>query len=139
MNGTDSIWWIIIISVVITLILAFTRPDLINPKPTYTNGHEYERYVAWWLGQNGYSNVKVTQKSGDYGADVLCKDKAGRLVAVQCKMYKGSVGYKAVQEVIAGMHYYKCDRAMVVTTGTFTKQAVTAARKCGVELKERII
>lgn len=133
-----SFWTILIIIVVLILFAAFVDAGRNGGKPTYTNGHEYERYVAWWLGQNGYSNVKVTQKSGDYGADVLCKDKAGRLVAVQCKMYKGSVGYKAVQEVIAGMHYYKCDRAMVVTTGTFTKQAVTAARKCGVELKERI-
>lgn len=134
----DSIWWYVIIAVVITLIIAFTHPEWLDSKPSYTNGHEYELYVAWWLRQNGYTGVKVTQGSGDFGADVIGKDKNGRLVAVQCKMYKGAVGYRAVEEAIAGMHYYKCDRAMVVTTGTYTKQAVTAARKCGVELKERI-
>ena len=128
-----AVWVVLIIAAIVLTAISSEE------KPKYTNGHEYEQYVAWWLRTHGYAEVKVTQRSGDYGADVLCRDKTGQRVAVQCKMYKGSVGYRAVEEALAGMHYYKCDRAMVVTTGVFTQQARQAARKCGVELKERVV
>ena len=105
---------------------------------TYKNAQEYERYVAYWLEQKGFHDVRITPKSGDYGADILCKDSKGNKVAVQCKLYSKPVGYRAVQEVISGMHYYNCNIAMVVTNSTYTKQAMTAAKKVNVKLIENL-
>ncbi len=114
--------------------------DRISYKEEFTgdNGHDYERYVACWLENQGYRDVKVTPKSGDYGADILCIDSDGYKVAVQCKLYQKPVGYKAVEEVLAAMHYYGCNIAMVVTNNTFTKQATSAAKKVGVKLIENV-
>lgn len=111
---------------------------LFDKGATYRNGHEYELYVAYFLERKGYRNVEVTQKSGDYGADILCRDRNGKRVAVQCKLYQRPVGYRAVEEVLAAMHYYRCDSAMVVTNSTYTQQAINAANKVGVKLLDRV-
>lgn len=104
----------------------------------YQTPYEYEQYVGSLLTYKGYKNVQVTPKSGDYGADIICKDKKGNKYAVQCKMYSKPVGYKAVEEVLGAMHYYNCNRAIVVTNNTYTKQAVEAANKVGVILWKNI-
>ena len=105
---------------------------------TYRNGHEYETYVAWWLGTRGYKNILITPKSGDYGADIICYDRRGVKCAVQCKYYSKPVGYRAVEEALGAMHYYGCGRAVVVTNNVFTRQAIDAAKRTGVELMSRV-
>lgn len=100
---------------------------------TYTTGEEYEQYVAKRLSANGYRNIKLTQKSGDYGADVLC-EKNGIKYSVQCKMYSNPVGVAAVQEVYASLSHYGYDKAMVITNSSFTPQAHKLAGDNGVIL-----
>lgn len=90
------------------------------------NGHDYEYQVAKHLRGHGYTRVTVTKGSGDFGVDVIAH-KGGHKYAIQCKYYSNSVGLSAVQEAVAGMAYYKCDRAMVVTNSTFTKAAYDLA------------
>lgn len=109
-----------------------------NRKKATRNGNEYERYVAWWLGTQGYRNIQITPKTGDYGADIICYDWNGTKYAVQCKYYSKPVGYRAVEEVLGAMHYYGCNSAMVVTNSTYTKQAVTAAKRVGVNLLQNV-
>ena len=102
------------------------------------SSEKYEQCVAFWLMMNGYNNVQITPRTGDYGADILCTDIYGRKWAVQCKFYGKPVGYKAVEEAIAGAHYYQCYGAMVVTNSTFTKQALKGADRTGVVLWQKI-
>lgn len=103
---------------------------------TYSNGHEYERYVAYRL-EEKFKDVEITPKSGDYGADILCYDEDhGVRLAIQCKYYNKPVGYKAIEEAVSGMHYYGCDVAVVITNSTFTKQARQAAERMGVLLTD---
>ncbi|MBR3741585.1 MAG: restriction endonuclease [Clostridia bacterium] len=104
----------------------------------YKTPHEFEKYVAHILTEKGYVNVEVTRHTGDYGADIICRDKRGVKWAVQCKMYSKPVGYRAIEEVLGAMHVYGCDAAMVVTNSTYTKQAVTAANRAGVKLMEYV-
>ena len=96
-------------------------------------GHEYERVVAAYLKHKGYSRVKVTKGSGDFGVDVIAH-KGKKKYAVQCKYYKSPVSLDAVQEVIAGKVMYGCNAAMVVTNSTFTKAAEELAKQNGVVL-----
>ena len=82
--------------------------------------------------------MMITPKTGDYGADIICYDRCGTKYAVQCKYYSKPVGYRAVEEVLGAMHYYGCNSAMVVTNSTYTKQAVTAAKRVGVNLLQNV-
>jgi hypothetical protein len=49
-------------------------------------------------------------------------------------LYSTPVGNDAVQEVFAGMNYYECDHAVVVTNNSFTKSAIDLSEKLKVEL-----
>ena len=95
---------------------------------------EYERYVAYRLSLQGFTNIVLTAKTGDFGADILATDIYGIKWAVQCKCYSKPVGYKAVEEALSGAHYYGCQRAMVVTNSRYTKSATVGAKRLGVEL-----
>jgi restriction system protein len=64
--------------------------------------------------------------------------RRGHKYAVQCKFYSHPVGVSAVQQVVGGMAYYGCDRAMVITNNTFTRQAKELAERNDVELLDNI-
>lgn len=99
-----------------------------------SNGIEYENYVAYQLRAQGFKGVRLTPKTGDFGADILCFDLCGRSCAVQCKCYNKPVGYKAVEETFSGARYYNCSRAILVSSSGFTKQAKKGADRLGVDL-----
>jgi len=100
------------------------------------SGIDFEKFIGNCFEKKGY-NVKVTKATGDQGADLILEDERGILTAVQVKKYSGSVGNKAVQEVVASMKFYDCDKAMIVTTETFTKSAFQLASKNGVQLIDK--
>ena len=97
------------------------------------NGHKFEYKCAQMLRRKGFHHVEVTKKSGDQGVDIIAYKRFSKY-AVQCKYYSYPVGNKAVQEVYAGGKYYDCDRCIVMTNGTFTKAAISAANKLDVKL-----
>lgn len=99
-------------------------------------GKEYERYVGEKLRCRGYSLIRYTPESGDYGADIIMKSPAGEKVCIQCKRYKRSVGVSAVQEIVAAKGYYGCTEAIVATTAAFTSSAKELAARNGVQLLE---
>lgn len=101
------------------------------------NGYQYEEYVAKYLKRQGFSNIRVTKASGDYGADIVAR-KNLRKYAVQCKLYSNPVGLKAVQEVVGAKKHYGCKGAIVVTNNTFTKPAKTLAEENGVILIDNV-
>lgn len=86
------------------------------------------------LADQGFKGIRLTPHSSDYGADILCFDLHGNSCAVQCKFSSSKVGYKAVEETLAGARYYKCRRAMLVSNQGFTKNAIQGANALGVEL-----
>lgn len=108
-----------------------SMPDFSN-----MNGYKFESWCAALLTINDFSNVTVTQGSGDHGADVLA-EKDGISYAFQCKYYSGTVGNKAVQEVYAAKTYYKRDIAVVMTNSTFTLQAQEEAAATHVKLWDK--
>lgn len=92
----------------------------------------FEHWTAESLEKFGWT-ARVTKASADNGVDVVAV-KEGLSVAVQCKLYKGSVGNKAVQEVYSGMKHMQLDRAVVISTGRYTKAAKNLAATTGVLL-----
>lgn len=101
------------------------------------DGQDYEVYVADLLRRQGFRDIQFTAKTGDYGVDLLATHGRHRY-AIQCKYYTGSVGGFAVQEAVAGMAYYECERAMVVTNSVLTKNAHALAKANGVDVLEQI-
>lgn len=102
------------------------------------DGAGYERYVAQYLYKNGYKKVTQTGKTGDMGVDLVAQ-KHGVSYAVQCKYYSKPVSGAAVQEAVAGMAMYGCQRAMVVTNSHLTRNARALAYANHVTVLEDVI
>lgn len=96
------------------------------------SGLEFEKFLEFLFKDLGYK-VTRTQYAGDYGADLII-EKDGLRTVVQAKRYKGSVGVKAIQEIVAAKNYYDADSCMVVTNSRFTDQAFRLAKKNHVRL-----
>lgn len=99
-------------------------------------GLEFENFFADLLRRNQYTDVQVTQASGDYGGDVIATDKSGVRICFQCKYYTCDVGISAVQEVFAAVKYYGCDQGAVVVRNSYTRNARELAEKIGVTLHD---
>jgi len=95
-------------------------------------GAEFEIRCGEQLESMGWI-VSYTAASGDQGVDIIAV-MDGVSVGIQCKLHKGKIGNKAVQEVIAGRIYHQLDAAAVVASGGFTKSARRLAESDGVIL-----
>ena len=92
------------------------------------DGRAFELFTGDLFRALGYSNVTVTQSSGDFGADVIAEKDDVRF-AIQCKRYSVPVGVSAVQEVMASKSLHDCHVACILTNNTFTPAAEELARK----------
>ena len=127
-------------SVILTLaVLAFVchRRGRVFP-PDELEGHEFEEYCADLLRSRGFSEVRVTQGSRDFGADILCEE-GGVTYAIQCKRYDHPVGIFAVQEVYAARDYYDRMVGVVMTNAVFTEPAEKMAKKLKILLWDRAV
>lgn len=98
-------------------------------------GEEFEQYLGYLFQKRGFK-VSITKTSGDYGADLILEDRED-VIAVQAKRYSGTVGVKAVQEIIGALKMYEATEAWVVTNSYFTKQAQILAETNDVYLIDR--
>ena len=112
------------------------RINLYNNKFDYMTGHDFEYFCADVLRKNRFSNVTVTQGSGDHGIDILA-EKDDITYAIQCKCYSSDIGNSAVQQAHTGKSIYQKDIAVVLTNRYFTPQAIEEAKVLGVKLWDR--
>lgn len=100
------------------------------------DGDQFEIYLQALLQRLGYKAV-VTQKSRDFGADLIIKGK--KRIVVQAKRYKthNKVGISAVQEIYAAQRYYKANESWIITNSLYTKSAIELAKACDVKLIDR--
>jgi restriction system protein len=91
-----------------------------------------EMFCAQRLRNSGWDS-RVTVQSRDQGVDVIA-EKKGMRVVLQCKLYSGAVGNKAVQEVAAGAAHEKTHFGAVVSNNRYTAPAEQLARTNGVLL-----
>jgi len=97
------------------------------------SGIEFESWIVKLLKENGFDDVRGTPTTGDQGADIIAL-KGVRHIIIQAKRYNGSVGNKAVQEVISAMQYYGGNEGWVITNSIFTKSAIALAQKSKIRL-----
>jgi len=99
-------------------------------------GVEFEHFIAKVLAHRGYNDVHVTQGSNDLGVDITAT-KDGIRWAIQAKRYKSPISRRAISDVVGGVAYYKCDRAMVITNSTLRKPARILAQINGCRVVDR--
>ncbi|NQS90392.1 restriction endonuclease [Patescibacteria group bacterium] len=99
--------------------------------------NKFERLCQRMLRESGFINVEVTGRTGDGGIDGNGVIRIGGVVSFtvvfQCKRYKGSVSPSQVRD-FRGAMVGRADRGLLVTTGTFTKEAKKEAQREGAPL-----
>lgn len=95
-------------------------------------GDEFEALLRRLFIAMGY-RVQMIGGVGDQGGDLIAVYD-GKRYLVQAKRYKGSVGNSAVQQAFTAKPHYDCDEALVVTSGSFTKEAKALAKTSRVQL-----
>ena len=86
------------------------------------------------LRESGFIHVEVTGRSGDGGIDGKGVLKVSGLlsfhVIFQCKRFKGSVASSMVRD-FRGAMVGRADKGLLITTGTFTRDARLEAQRDG--------
>jgi HJR/Mrr/RecB family endonuclease len=97
------------------------------------SGVDFEVYLKNILTKHGFEDICLTPTTGDQGADLIAT-KDGRRIAIQAKRYKGVVGNRAVQEIVAALKFYRADEGWVITSGIFSQSACDLAQVNGIRL-----
>jgi restriction system protein len=94
----------------------------------------FERLVQRLLRESGFVQVEVTGRSGDMGIDGKGILRLGGLlgfnVIFQAKRWKDTVGASQVRD-FRGAMVGRADKALFITTATFTKDAMREATRDG--------
>ena len=94
----------------------------------------FERLCQRLLRESGFTHVEVTGRSGDGGIDGKGVVKIGGLlsfhVIFQSKRYNGSVSPSVVRD-FRGAMVGRADKGIIITTGTFTRDARAEAQRDG--------
>jgi len=95
----------------------------------------FERLCQRLLRESGFQQVNVTGKTGDGGIDgnglLQVNPFVSFQVLFQCKRYSGSVAVSQVRD-FRGAMMGRADKGIIITTGTFTKDAKSEAVRDGV-------
>jgi restriction system protein len=94
----------------------------------------FERLFQRMLRESGFTQVEVTGRSNDGGIDGKGILRLGGFlsfhVMFQCKRWQGSIGASIIRD-FRGAMVGRADKGLLVTTGTFTKEAVREATRDG--------
>lgn len=94
----------------------------------------FERLAQRLLRESGFIQVQVTGKSGDGGIDGVGIARINGFlsfhVLFQCKRYQGSVSASQIRDFRGAMQG-RTDKGLLITTGTFTRDAIKEATRDG--------
>ena len=94
----------------------------------------FERLFQRLLRESGFTSVEVTGKAGDGGIDGKGVVRLGGLlsfhVIFQCKRYQGSISPSVVRD-FRGAMVGRADKGLLITTGSFTREARREAKRDG--------
>lgn len=94
----------------------------------------FERLTQRLLRESGFTQVKVTGKSGDGGIDGTGIVKLNGILSFhmlfQCKRYKETVSASEIRDFRGAMQG-RADKGLFITTGRFTTSAIEEANRPG--------
>ncbi len=92
------------------------------------DGYQFEELIAKIMKKRGYVNIVNTQKSQDFGKDIIMDDSKGNRIVVECK-HQHFIGRPIVQKLQGAMNHElaqdssKTIKGIIVTSGNFSKEA----------------
>jgi len=99
---------------------------------------DFELIVGQVLEHFGY-RLTAVGRSGDRGVDLDGVGPEGERWVIQCKQYATRpVGGPAVRNLAGAMAQAHAQRAMLVTTATFTREAIVAGSHLGIRLVDGV-
>ncbi len=98
-------------------------------------GKQFETHLARFFSARG-AVVRVQRGVESFGSDLLVTSAEGKIV-VAVEHGALPVSDRPVQAIVAARGYYRADRALVVTNGTFGTRALALARANQVETWDR--
>jgi restriction system protein len=105
------------------------RSILLNIDPS-----TFERLIQRLLRESGFDQVEITGKSGDGGIDgkgiYRMNGFLGFHVMFQCKRWKGQVSSPVIRD-FRGALQGRADKGLMITTGSFTRDAIKEANRDG--------
>lgn len=151
-NGFLNIFVILIVGLIVGTMIFFILKNFIRTLKKKINylyikdisinsldalsGDEFEDYLYYLFSYMGFK-VQKTQKTRDFGADLIIEHN-NTTICIQAKLYYNhSVGTSAIQEVYSATQYYGTNSALVITNSYFTSSARTLAEKTNVILIDR--
>jgi restriction system protein len=115
-------------------IQKFTWQEEIIDELQRISPSSFERLCQRLLRELGFQNVEVTGQSNDGGIDGKGLLRLGGVlsfhVIFQAKRYKGSVSPSVVRD-FRGAMVGRADKGLIITTGTFTREAKREAQRDG--------
>lgn len=101
------------------------------------DGYTFEKLCGRIFRLHGY-DVEDTPYSNDKGRDLILK-KDNEKIFVECKFHQNSIGRPVIQKLDSAVRMYRADRGIVVTTSSFTPEAIEYADNLTppIELKDK--
>ncbi|MCY9664879.1 restriction endonuclease [Paenibacillus alginolyticus] len=113
------------------------RPDeiLLTIPLADLNGAEFERILALYFRDQGYTVQEVGVGGNDGGVDLVIIDKRGEKIAVQAKCYADHnfVPVMTVRELVGAKRNHDCILSLLVTTSDLTAPAKKEAEQFKVD------
>lgn len=100
-------------------------------------GEKFEYFLKKLFEDLGFRNIKTTQKTRDFGVDLIMFDPQGKKIVIQAKRYTSNVGIDAINEAVGTRLPENANEVWVVTNSYFTKPAIEHAYKNKVKLLNR--
>lgn len=109
-------------------------PEIVMPNLTDADPYEFEEIVAELFRRKGY-DAEATNKSGDYGIDVIA-ERNGTKTGIQVKKYADSnlVTAPEIRKTIGAKDRAGVDKMIFLTTSWYTDPAEEQARDSPIEL-----
>lgn len=102
----------------------------------FLGGIEFEKLCQILMEKMGFI-VETTKASGDGGIDLIAYNEqpilSGKYI-IQCKRYSGSVGEPIIRDLYGVITSERANKGILITTGYFTKSAITFAEGKPIEL-----
>jgi restriction system protein len=113
------------------------RPDddLLRSSFQALNGAEFERLLALYFRDQGFTVQEVGVGGNDGGVDLVIVDSRGEKTAVQAKCYaeRNLVPVQTVRELVAAKRNHNCILSLIITTSDLTAPAKKEAEQFKVD------
>jgi restriction system protein len=94
---------------------------------------KFDDYVEGLFEGLGYLIAEAGGRES-LGVDWILTDPRGNRTALQTRRWRQDVGPEAIEQIVGGAVYHRCDDRLVITTESFTREARRLGKQTGTRL-----